>query len=206
MKITIQRALNELNVLKSRIEKQIANLTPLDIIQKNKKDTTITTKQTASIFTQNAKSSMQSITDLITQRENIKNKIISANNTIQITLNNQQYTIAQLLAKKESINLKANLAMKLKTSYERTISQLNSIEYDNEDKIQELLNKMKTDKSKEQEMKSLYQNLLTLEQATLIDPCDILTTANLLEEEVDLYNNEINFLLSEANNTNHIEI
>lgn len=87
MKITIQRALNEITLLNKRIESLVSSIKAVDLIKKNKSITELSGISPAD-FAKQSKANLQAIQDLIARRTEIKNKILKANNEILVKINN----------------------------------------------------------------------------------------------------------------------
>jgi hypothetical protein len=117
MKLSITRALSELKLLSSRIERAISDSNLIITHKKSAKK--VDTIHTPEEFTQNAKASYQSITDLINRRKAIKSAIVKSNAETFVTINGKSMSVAEAIERKDSISFEQTLLNHMK-------SQLNS--------------------------------------------------------------------------------
>jgi len=114
--ITVTKALSDLNVLTSRIEKETDKLTVLSAKLKSKnvlKDKNIKVDD----FKNEVKANYQSILDLIRNRDVIKSAIILSNAKTKVVIAGKEYTVAEAIDKKNRIALETDLLMKLKSEF-----------------------------------------------------------------------------------------
>ena len=115
-KMTIHRALAELKLIDSRIEKGIKTIIPTGTMQKGKLVSGLYTKED---FEENAKSKYQSVIDLIERKGKIKSAIVKANSTTTVNIGGVEMTIADTINFKMSIGLKKQLILDLVSKHNK---------------------------------------------------------------------------------------
>jgi len=106
VKMTIHRALAELKLIDSRIEKQISLIEPSGLMQKDKLVNNLHTKDS---FEKETKAKLQSATDLIERKNKIKSAIVKANGETTVIIGDNAMTIADAINFKTVITVKKNL-------------------------------------------------------------------------------------------------
>ena len=206
MKLTLARELAEIKLLNSKIEKNINNL-QLVATKTGKKDVINNSNLKVVDFNENAKSSYQSTLDLIKRRNLIKSKLTQANAITIVTIGDKNYTIAEAIDRKNSINIEKDLLSRLNTTLNQQIRNMNTANDKMEDNINRMVEtKMGTDKSKSEDIADLKRIFRESDTTTLVDPLDLKTKIEELTKTIEDFELNIDFALSEANAINYIEI
>ena len=206
MKLTLARALAEIKLLNSKIEKNINNL-QLVATKTGKKDVINNSNLKVEDFNENAKSSYQSTLDLIKRRNLIKSKLTQANAVTTVTIGDKSYTIAEAIDRKNSIDIEKHLLDKLNLTLNQQIKVMNIANDKMEDNINRMVEtKMGTDKSKSEDIADLKRIFRESDTTTLVDPLDLKTKIEELTKTIEEFELNIDFALSEANAINYIEI
>jgi hypothetical protein len=202
-RISITRALAELKLLDNRIEKQIDTNDFVHFISK-KKSHNITQ------LTQNAKSSYQSITDLISRRNALKSAIILSNSRTTVRLGNKTLTVAEVIEGRQVVPLYKQLLQKLKMNRENVTYQVERATIQMETDLQKILeinfgknNNLKTNSDDIDTISKTYREN---NKSEMLDCIGIDTRIKELETTIEQYETESNFLLSESNATTFIEV
>jgi len=205
MSITITRALNELKLLDKRIKKEISEAKFVTVIQGNKSFTF--DKTTKEEFANNAKSMVQSIQDLIVRKNQIKAAILESNGMTKVTIAGNEYTVAEAIYKKESIELDKFLLETMKSQISKIT---NTVEKHNtkveENLQQQLLAAAGSDKDKIKSMQEYADVYKSTNEANLYDPANIAKLIVSFENDIDTFESEVDFVLSESNSTTFIEV
>lgn len=204
-KISITRALAEVKLLDSKIESAIQKFEPVTYVEGKSKVTSVGT--TIEGFNEKAKSSYQSITDLIERRNNIKAKVIQSNAVTKVTIDKKEYTVAEAIERKNSINNELNLLNKLKQSYSNNKSKVEAGNLKvraNIDKQLELL--AGSDKNKTEGIDNLVKLTLENQQFNLVDVLGIEKLIENLSNSIYEFQSNVDFTLSESNALTTIEI
>ena len=204
-KISITRALAEVKLLDSKIESAIQKFEPVTYVEGKSKVTSAGT--TIEGFNEKAKSSYQSITDLIERRNTIKAKVIQSNAVTKVTIDKKEYTVAEAIERKNSINNELNLLNKLKQSYSNNKSKVEAGNLKvraNIDKQLELL--AGSDKNKTEGIDNLVKLTLENQQFNLVDVLGIEKLIENLSNSIYEFQSNVDFTLSESNALTTIEI
>lgn len=207
-KMTIHRALAELKLIDSKIEKSINDINPTGLIQKDKLVNNLYEK---SKFEDDAKSKYQSISDLISRKIKIKSAIVNVNAITQVEISGNKMTIADAITYKSIIQFKKDLIATLTKRHNSVISKYNveneKIEQTALHNAQIVLGKQ-DDKNKlsDSDVKNIVEPYLERNKYTLVDPLDVEKLTSILQNEVDSFEMEVDSVLSEINAITHIEI
>jgi tetrahydromethanopterin S-methyltransferase subunit G len=207
LKISITRALSELKVLQKRFEKEVRNLSVISIRhgQILMDNSSIRPED----FREAAKSQLQRIEDLQKRIFEIKTKIQQSNAITVVKIGSQEMTVLEALVKKSVLENQKDLLAKLKSAlatsnhlHEKAIST-------NEARVSKQLEdatkntSVKLDPEIEKEIKKSVESLYPIE---VIDPCKISDKIKKLEEEIEDFENNVDFALSESNALTQIEV
>lgn len=205
MSITITRALNELKLLDKRINKEISGAKLVTAIQGTKSITV--DKSTKEEFANNAKSMIQSIQDLIVRKNKIKAAILESNGKTKVNIAGNEYTVAEAIYKKDSIELDKFLLETMKSQLSKIT---NAVEKHNtkveENLQQQLLAAAGSDKDKVKSMQEYADVYKTTNEMTTYDPANIAKLIVNFENDIDSFESEVDFVLSESNSTTFIEV
>lgn len=206
MKMTLARALAEIKLLNSKIEKNIGRL-QLVATKTGKKDIINGSNEKVVDFNENAKSNYQSTLDLIKRRNFIKSKLTQANAITTISIGQDYYTIAEAIDRKKSIQIEKTLLDKMKSNLNLQIKNMNTANDKMEADINRMVEtKMGADKSKAEDVADLKRIFRESDTTILVDPLDLKVKIEDLEKSIENFELNIDFTLSEANAINYIEI
>lgn len=206
MKMTLARALAEIKLLNSKIEKNIGRL-QLVATKTGKKDIVNGSNEKVVDFNENAKSNYQSTLDLIKRRNFIKSKLTQANAITTISIGQDSYTIAEAIDRKNSIQIEKTLLDKMKSNLNLQIKNMNTANDKMEADINRMVEtKMGAEKSKAEDVANLKRIFRESDTTTLVDPLDLKVKIEDLEKSIENFELNIDFTLSEANAINYIEI
>ena len=208
-KMTIHRALAELKLIDSRIQKAINSIEPTGIMQKDKNVNNFFKKED---FEKDAKSKYQSVSDLIDRKNKIKSAIVKANGVTEVEVAGYKMTIADAINYKSVIEFKKQLIDTLKQKHARVKGDY---QIKNEEISRVALNNAQimlgkqgdervkpTDKDVEQIMKPFVER----NEFHLVDPLEVDKLTEQLEKEVLDFETEVDAVLSEINAVTLIEI
>lgn len=204
--MTITRGLAELTLLDNRISRAITEAT-LITTKKSQAKNVLNGRKTVEEFSKEAKATYQSITDLIERRKRIKELIVESNAKTKVVISNKEYTVASAIERKSSIGYEKELLKKLTSSLavcerkveddnqrvENEINSMNLAYMTKENSVSETMLKMNTEYRE--------QN-----QSIMVDPLNLKNLIDNLRRDIEDFENEVDFVLSESNSINHIEI
>lgn len=205
-KMTIHRALAELKLIDSKINKKIELIEPSGWMQKDQPVNGFYEKKR---FEENAKSAIQSIQDLISRKQRIKSAIVKVNSETKVKIGEMEMTIADAINFRSIIELKRALVAML---HQKHIAVKKKIEQNNPNI---------TDNALALAMKALGKDNVKIDDKDaiaitkpyienykfrLVDPLVVEDLIERLQTEIDEYETYIDATLSEINATTMIEI
>jgi hypothetical protein len=197
-RMSLTRALLEKKRLEKRIEKTIKESEFIDykigINGKPRYDVDIV-------------ANFQSVTDLMQRRDKIVAKLAEANATATITVGTVVMTIAEAIARKNSIHLEKLLLKKLKSN----LTELNAEKEDNEEEMEEKFAELSKsmygkEKVSEVEIKEAYKSFEKRNGLIVIDSLNLQETIKIVEDRIEDFELNVDVALSEANGKIEIEI
>lgn len=207
--MTIHRALSELKLIDSRIEKAIDSVEPTGLMQSGKLVNGIHAKET---FEKDIKAKYQSVTSLIERKNSIKSAIVIANGSTYVKVGDQKMTIADAINFKSLVSVKKNLIATLSDRHRYSVSKftkenekINNVALENA-KI--MLGKQGDDRVKptDEDVKNIVEPFIKRNEYHLVDPLGVDKLTEELQNEVDEFESEIDAVLSEINAITTIEI
>lgn len=103
MEITVQRALNELKTLDSRLYKRLQDFTIVGS-KKNSETRVSETREQVGEFSTNAKAKLDSVQDLLKRQRELKHAIMESNAKTKIVVVGVEYTVMTAIDRKRTIN------------------------------------------------------------------------------------------------------
>lgn len=202
-RISISRGLVELKLLDKRISSTINGSDFISAFIGNN-DTTINEMSKSDVH-KNIKAAYQSVTDLIKRRNLIKQRIVESNAKTMVTINRQTYTIAGAIERKSSIQYDKELLARIKERFATVTEYIIAHNGHVEDRLNMLLGEMvkgESNKSIEQTSKVYHE----MNDAKIFDPLKVEDKIEKLEEEIYIFELEVDTLLSESNAITMIEL
>ena len=200
-KISITQALAELKLLDKRLSKQLDNPVWVDV-------STVSKPVDAEKLKNRALSEYQSFMALVNRRDTIKRAIVLSNASTRVTIDKWEGTVAEAIEHKKSIQYKQNLLdvmkgqlVQARVNYE---SQKSSVDTRLERLLQSELGKdVKTNPETITALSTSFRNNNKVE---LVDPLDLATKIAALESEIDSFETNVDWVLSEANGRTMISV
>ncbi|MFS0657375.1 hypothetical protein AB1L07_01955 [Niallia alba] len=205
MEITITRALAELKLLDKRIQRTI-NESVLAGYTVGKKF--MTGFNSVEEIEKRSKSDYQSIQDLIKRRNEIKSAIVVSNATTQVEIAGQSMTVAEAIERKTSINYDKLLLNKLRSTYSQLVSHVDRVNEDVKNRLDKQLEVLygKDGKTKAIENEELTRAFKEDNEAKFIDSLNLRDKIEQLTKEIEDFETEVDFILSESNTITRITV
>jgi mannose/fructose/N-acetylgalactosamine-specific phosphotransferase system component IIB len=203
--ITITRALAELKTLNARINKAIQDSSLIEVTTGKK---VVTGFKTNEDYIQKAKSTYQSIIDLIKYRDTIKSLIVKSNAIETVTIGGVTYTVAEAIEHKNGIVNKVNLLNKLKMEFNTAVRKHDAEVSKVSARLDDMLQKSYSTDTKvtQEQYDSIAKPFLEQNEPKLVDPLGLRNLIEKLEIEIDEFNLNVDFTLSESNSLKSIII
>ncbi|WP_459478136.1 hypothetical protein [Clostridium saccharoperbutylacetonicum] len=207
IKMSIHRGLSELKMLDKRIERSIKESKFVGSKKKSAEnvDNTTTSKDK---FIENIKKEYQSIQSLIKRRTEVKGLIVLSNAKTMVVVGDKEYTVAEAIENKKIIENKKELLKQLKTHLNTNMAQVSKKNEEVESRLDEQIQIMLgSDKqSKTAGLEGFINQYKEQNEWELVDGLEITSEINKLENEIDEFENNIDFVLSESNAITFIEV
>ena len=211
MKYTITRALAELKLLKSRYTKEVYNLNLIAIKHGNILRSPYSQYKPED-FEKQAKAEYQSVCDLEKRIEEIKNKIDVSNFTTKVIIGEREMTIQEVLnyknnvlgLKRSRLNILMDQKRKSTSEYDRAVSENKTIVekfVSEKNSIPAVATKSISDT--QGEAVNALEKYYAIET---VDPININEEIEKLSKEIETFEHNIDFVLSESNSVTTIEI
>ena len=196
MLLSITRALVELKTLDSRINKIIDNTTFITYKTKNKNY-----NQTEDEFKKTVVAEYQSLNDLITRREKIKNAIVLSNATTEVEIANKKMTVSQAIEFKTTIAYKNNLLNNLKSQRQQVTIDTESHRIKVQQKIDENVRIIcgKDSKPDAHVIQTVSDGIAKGDPIDIYDPLSLDNVINDLDNAICDFSANVDYVLSESN-------
>jgi uncharacterized small protein (DUF1192 family) len=207
MQISITRALSELKVLQKRFDKEVSQLDVISVQHG------LTLMKNSSVkpedFSEKAKAQLQSVEDLQKRIHLIKTKIQQSNAITVVKIGTQEMTVLEAIIKKSLIENQKSLLARLKRQLMLANDNFENATTSNEIKIAKQLedatknSTVKLDLEVEKQIKASVESLYPIK---MIDPCKLSDKIKALEDEIEEFEANVDFALSESNALTQIEV
>ena len=200
--MSITQALPELKLLEKRIDKITGSIqewckishngAPVDK-DKHKKET---------------EAQLQSYMDLIKRRDAIKRAIILSNAQTRVKIGSFEGTVAEAIEYKMSIRFKRTLLEEMKSCLQGKREEYERKKGEVDGRLERLLQSElgKDVKTNPETITALTNSFRENNKVELVDPLDLSARVASLEEELDAFETNVDWVLSEANAVTKIQV
>lgn len=204
MKMTIHRALAELKLLDKRIDKQIKDSVPFCVVKK--KDEKQVNGMSLEEYNKKVEGNFNAIIDLIKRRELIKAKIMHSNTITKVNVAGEEMTVAEAIERKNTIEYKKKLLNRLRADLQMALDEMENGNIILLDKLESFLEATLGDNPSSKEIETVSEMFKEKNELKLYNPINIEKKIEKLEEEIEDFLMEVDFVLSESNSKTTIEI
>ena len=207
-KMTIHKALSELKVLDSRICSAISEGKFCEV---NKHSNQKISGKTIEEINQMIQGQFDKASDLIKRRNAIKRAVVLSNAGAQVEINGITYTVAEAIEmKNHGMEFKEELRDELKTQYNKAQAKLFKENGDDLSKRAEQfvidMYGQKESKTNSDEFIKAKESFIKSNSYDMLDPIDIYTKINALDDEINAFQSEVDAVLSTSNALTVIEV
>ncbi|MFS0655441.1 hypothetical protein [Bacillus sp. 179-C3.3 HS] len=205
MEMTITRALSELKMLDKRINRTIDDAVLGGLMVGKKIQHGF---QNQEDIEKKAKADDQSIQALIKRRNAIKSAIVVSNATTTIDVAGVSMTVAEAIERKSSIEYEMRYLRKLKKIYSELVERTEQINEEVKERLDKHLETLfgKDGKLQAAANQEIVKSFLTENEATIIDPLHLRVKIEQLSKEIEDFQMEVDFSLSESNTLTKIKV
>lgn len=199
--MSITQALAELKLLRKRLDRELYN------VEWTKVSTKIRPVDVEK-FTVSTKALLQSYTDLTKRYVSLKTAIVRANASTQVKVGNWEGSIADAIEYKKSIEFKKSLLESMKDDLTNIRESYNEQKERINTRLDVLLSSElgKDVRTNPETITALTNSFRENNPVELIDPLDLATQIKQLEEEINSFETNIDWVLSEANGRTMITV
>lgn len=207
-KMLVTQALDERDLLRKKIQKNISNLQVIAV--KRKKDPNLLNGNDPEKFQNDAKANFQSVNDMIKRLERICNAIIISNATTKITIDEKEMTVAEAISMRKSIltgeDPTAMLFSLLKKQHDLAVTTYTK--YDTEasrarDNYMNNMTSREADLSEDQ-VKSIDMMVDPI-RPEYIDPLDLNECLDGMQDDINTKLSKINTAIKISNASTYVE-
>lgn len=208
MGMSIARALAELKLLDSRIEKKIMGATLVGVTNESsyQMDNCRLTKKE---FVAKVEAEFQSIRDLIERRRRIKAAIVASNAITFVTIGGVKMTVAEAIERKASIEYDVSLLKKLKSQLSASKAKVEKVNEDIKNRVDQVVNSTMNNSSgppPEGLVKMLTEQYNQDYKVEVISMKNVEKVREELEESIENFLFNVDFELSTSNALTVIEV
>lgn len=202
--ISVTRALAEVKSLNDRIEKATRGTTFVSVTVGGK---TTNGADLQTVSNQLA-ANLQSVQDLIARRQKVKGAIIRSNAVATVTINGIEMTVAEAIERKGSIDKERTLLAVLKgqLSQVRTAIERNNVTMQGKIDAMLITAVGKERKATEEELEAISKPYTASNVTAALDPSGLEAVIQKLEDAVNGFVFEVDFVLSEVNAKTLVEV
>jgi hypothetical protein len=192
--MSVTQALAELKLLKKRLDHGLYDAQWVKVATK-------TTPVNVEKFTTAAKASLQSYTALCDRYMRLKSAIVKANAETRVKIGSWEGTVADAIEFKRSIEFKKSLLESMKEQLVSVREHYESEQGQLTTRLERLLASElgKDVRTNPETITALTTSFRENNRVELIDPLDLATHVKALEEEIDSFETNVDWVLSEAN-------
>lgn len=199
--ISVTQALAELKLLRKRIDSCLSDAT----------FTAMKTKRSlldADRFATQARASYQSYMDLLTRYNRLKSAITISNATTRVTIAGKEYTVAEAVERKRSIEFDRDLLEVMKGQHLKVQQEYEAHTTTEQMRVERLISSElgKDSKTSVDTVKALSETFLAENKAEILDPLRLSDRISSLTKEIEDFETNADWILSEANGRTMITI
>jgi hypothetical protein len=143
---------------------------------------------------------------LINRRQKIKNAIVKSNAVTLASINSVEMTVAEAIEYKASVEYEQNLLYKLRETYTQAQKQQTTKQEKAQLRLDQQIQGLLGDKSQASEIEALSEIFWERNKVELLDPCNILNCIRDLEQKIENFKAEVDYVLTESNSRTEIEV
>lgn len=199
--MSITQALAELKLLDKRIRKALDHVCWARVKTK-------TMSVDADAFRTTVQAEFQSFTDLVKRRDTLKRAVVLSNATTRVTIGTWEGTVAEAIEYKTSISYKRQLLETMQSQLLDAQSQFKSYQELVDDRLEKLLHSElgKDVKTSPETIAALTKTFRDNNKVELLDPLDLTARTHQLEEEIESFETNVDWVLSETNGKTTITV
>jgi archaellum component FlaC len=199
--MSVTQALAEMKLLQKRINKALYSVTWADVSTKAR-------PIDAGKLSKLALAEYQSYQDLVKRHSSIKRAVVQSNAMTRVKIGAWEGTVAEAIEQKSSIQAKKRLLDTMKETLSTALDKLKTEQSAADDRLERLLTSElgKDVRTNPETITTLTNTFRENNKVELVDPLDLPKKIAELEEEVESFETNVDWVLSEANGRTLIEV
>jgi len=213
MEITLTEALAKLKLLDKKIQKKLYEIKLENIylidIQIGKSPKGKYTGLTSDEIAAQSQSYIDSLNQLIKNKNELKGKLAQANAVTTLSINGKEYTIVEAIERKRGLEQEKEFVSALKNELSNIQNEYQRENEKAKNTVEKLLESRLGSDAKNQsaeETQKLSEGLIELYQAKIIDPINLQAFIETKEEEINNFETEVDIQLSIVNANTKINV
>jgi len=199
--MSVTQGLSELKLVRNRLESGVEHAK--FVVLKKKRDLIDPTAFSAQTI-----SGYQSIMDLLARYNRIKSQIVQSNAATNVTIAGQEYTVADAVERKRSIEYEKTLLAKMKRHWERVREEFTEHSEAEQARVDRLVTTElgKESRTNVEVVSNLTETFLAQNRAEILDPLNLAERIKTLEKQIEEFETQVDWVLSEANGRTLIHV
>lgn len=154
------------------------------------------------------KANLQSVKDMITQRQALKATVVASNAVTMVEIAGCTMTVAQAIERKTSIQQERALLQQLKVQFLRASKEVENGNQQMQVRLDKLIETAvgKDRKVDQAEIAAIVEPFKAANEVKLVDPAGIQQVIQELENNINAFMTEVDYALSEINAVTHIHV
>lgn len=207
MEISLTRVLSEIKFLEHRIQKAIKSGSYITF--SDKRGNVFGTNTNTDEAVKEIQSSYDTVIDLISRRQLLKKVLNEKNACTNVTIGSETMTISETIDRKNTILQKGQFLSAMKRAYMQTEDTIQRLEDQITQKIDQNFMQLSQSKSVNRntdEYKSIEKMIREKESFNIVDPLKLKNKIDALEKEIDEFDMNVDFALSEINASTFVDV
>ena len=198
---SVTQALAEIKLIRHRLESKLDHVQFIKL--KTKKSLIDSVK-----FCQNATSDYQSYVDLMDRYNRLKAAIVISNANTRVKVGVHEYSVAEAVERKRNIHHERNLLFRMKDQYKVVMAEFEKHKENEQARVDRLLATElgKDSKTSVDVIKGLTETFLQENKAEILDPLILEDRIKDLEQSIEEFVTNIDWVLSENNGKTLISV
>lgn len=207
--ISVTRALVELKRFDERIQQATQQVFVSRTVGHKAQQKVFGSAKSVDVVKSEIKGAFDKIESLMKNRQKLKAAIVLSNANTTVSIMNQTMTVAEAIELKQQVSLRESYLYALRAQLQNNRALIDKANADLQNKIDTSLNNIYgSEKSKigPDVVASVAEPQKDAHEQNLLDPCDIENKILTLDSEVKAIKSELDFVLSESNARNLVEV
>lgn len=213
MPISVTQALAELKLLDKRIRKVYEPKSSYSEYDSHSVMTWVAVKTKASPvdaeqLKRDAQADWQSFSDLVARRDKIKRAIVLSNATTRVKVGDWEGTVAEAVEHKSSIQYKKEFVKHSKFHLTTVETEFKKKQKEVQDRLDKLLQSElgKDVRTNPETIQAITTSFLENNKVEMVDPLQLANKIRKLEEEIETFETNVDWVLSECNGRTMVDV